>query len=182
MTTAPIKSRTVRPFPIPPAVRSTLIGGGAIAIVLYTVGVTPETLATSYRPRVPDFSVLAGIPLVLSIHIAAAITALLVGLVIMAAPKGRGMHKALGWSWVIAMAVTGLSSFGLLLIPGVEMTLIHGLSAYVLIALPMGVAAIRRGDIKRHRSIMTGLSMGALASAAVLTLLPGRLMWRVFFG
>jgi len=183
MTDAAIKTRpaTAKTFPVPPAVRFALVTAGAVAIVLYSVGVTPQMLATSYHPHLPDFSVFAGMPLVLGIHIASATAALLVGIVIMLAPKGRGLHKPLGWSWVIAMAVTALSSFGLLL-EGVGLSLIHGISGYVMIALPMGIAAIRRRDIKAHRGVMTGLFMGGLGTAAVLTLLPGRLMWRVFFG
>lgn len=183
MTDAAIKTRPTakRSGPLA-AARFAAVIAGASGIVLYSIGVTPQMLLTSYRPHMPDFSVFAGIPLILSVHIAAAVAALLIGVVIMARPKGRGLHKALGWSWVVAMAVTAVSSFGLLLLPGVNMSLIHGLSGYVMIALPMGIAAVRRGDIKAHRSTMTGLFMGALLTATVLTLLPGRLMWRVFFG
>lgn len=184
MTAAAIKTRPAAAAPsgLAVATRYAVIIAGATGIVLFSIGVTPQMLVTSYRPHLPDFSVFAGIPLILSVHIAAAVAALLIGLVIMARPKGRGLHKALGWSWVVAMAVTAVSSFGLLLLPGVNMSLIHGLSGYVMIALPIGIAAIRRRDIKTHRGTMTGLFIGGLMTAAVLTLLPGRLMWRVFFG
>lgn len=154
----------------------------ATGIVLYAVGISPAQLATSYHPHLPHWTVLDGIPLLLQVHIAAAVTALLVGVVIMALPKGVGFHKALGWTWVIAMAATVLSSFAMLLLPGFGLSLIHALSGFVTILLPMGVAAIRRGDVDAHRRTMTGLFMGGLLVAAVLTLLPGRLMWRVFFG
>jgi hypothetical protein len=30
-----------------------------------------------------------------------------IGTIILLRPKGRGLHKALGWSWVIAMAIDG---------------------------------------------------------------------------
>lgn len=166
---------------VSPTVRMILIMTVVIAIVLYAIGITPQILMTSYRPHAPDFSVFKGISLMLAGHIAAASTALVVGIVIMLAPKGRGLHKPLGWTWVVAMALTALTSFGLLL-EGIGLSVIHGLSGYAMIALPIGIAAIRRRDIKTHRGTMTGLFIGGLMTAAVLTLLPGRLMWRVFFG
>jgi len=164
------------------ALRFLTITAISIGVVVYTVGVRPETLATSYHPHLPNWSVLDGLPLLLSVHIAAAVTALGVGFVIMALPKGRGPHKALGWTWVIAMAITALSSFAMLMLPGFGLSLIHALSGFVTIMLPMAVAAIRRGNVEMHRRMMTGLFMGGLLTAAVLTLLPGRLMWKVFFG
>lgn len=168
-------------FAISPTVRMIAIMTVVIAIVLYAIGITPQILMTSYRPHAPDLSVFKGISLMLAGHIAAASLALVVGIVIMVAPKGRGLHKPLGWTWVIAMALTALTSFGLMM-EGIGVSVIHGLSAYAMIALPIGIAAIRRRDIKTHRGTMTGLFIGGLMTAAVLTLLPGRLMWRVFFG
>lgn len=170
-----------KPYRFQP-VRFLAVTAVAVGIVLYTLGVTPEQLAVSYRPHLPRWTLFQGLPLVLSIHIVAATVALVIGFVIMALPKGRGPHKALGWTWVIAMAVTALSSFFLILLPGFGVSLIHALSGFVTVLLPMAVAAIRRGDVKTHRQMMTGLFMGGLLTAALMTLLPGRLMWRVFFG
>lgn len=170
-----------KPYRFQP-VRFLAIGAVAVGIVLYTLGVTPEQLAVSYRPHLPRWTLFQGLPLTLGVHIAAAAIALVIGFVIMALPKGRGPHKLLGWTWVIAMAVTAISSFFLILLPGFGVSLIHALSGFVTVLLPMAVAAIRRGDVKTHRQLMTGLFMGGLLTAALLTLLPGRLMWRVFFG
>lgn len=168
-------------FSAPPTVRFILIMIVVIAIVLYAIGITPQILMTSYHPHAPNLSVFRSISLMLAGHIAAASAALVVGVVVMVAPKGRGLHKPLGWTWVIAMALTALTSFGMLL-EGIGLSVIHGLSGYAVIALPIGIAAIRRRDIKTHRGTMSGLFIGGLMTAAVLTLLPGRLMWRVFFG
>ena len=61
-------------------------------------------------------------------------------------------------------------------------SLIHILSAWTLLVLPMAVYAARRGDIARHRGRMTGLFIGGLLIAGTLAFMPGRLMWRLFFG
>ena len=58
---------------------------------------------------------------------------------------------------------------------------IHALSAWTMIGLPFGVAAIRRRDVKKHRHTMTGMFVGAIVIAGLFSFLPGRLMWEIFF-
>jgi uncharacterized membrane protein len=41
---------------------------------------------------------------------------------------------------------------------------------------------VRRGNIRGHRNAMLGLYWGGLLIAGGLTLLPGRLLHRLFFG
>jgi uncharacterized membrane protein len=130
----------------------------------------------------PDLRLLARQPLALRVHVAAALTALGLGLVLMLRPKGRALHRILGWAWVAAMLTTAVSSF---LFPSVlkgRLDPIHGLSAYVLLAVPMGLAAARRHDIRSHRRWMTNLFMFGLVVAGAFTFAPGRLMWRMVFG
>jgi uncharacterized membrane protein len=56
------------------------------------------------------------------------------------------------------------------------------MSAYVLPAVPMGLAAARRPDVRSHRRWMTDLFMFGLIVAGAFTFAPGRLMWRIVFG
>jgi len=51
-----------------------------------------------------------------------------------------------------------------------------------MVALPMGIYAIRRRNVENHRRTMTGLYFGGLIVAGALTFLPGRLMFAMFFG
>jgi uncharacterized membrane protein len=46
----------------------------------------------------------------------------------------------------------------------------------------MGVAFARRHNIRAHRRMMTGNFLFGLIVAGAFTFVPGRLMWRVFFG
>lgn len=130
----------------------------------------------------PDLSPVLAAPARIQIHMTAALAALAIGSVLMMGVKGGRAHRVLGWSWVIAMAVTAVSS---LFIRGMNhgaMSWIHLLSGWTIIALPMGVYAARRHKVRLHGRFMTGLFVGGLLIAGAFTFLPGRLMWRVFFG
>ncbi len=117
----------------------------------------------------------------IQIHVTGAITTFAIGLVLLCAPKGFGLHKTLGWAWVIAMSVTAISSFFITGIMGNNYSPIHALSAWTMIGLPFGIAAIRRRDIKKHRHTMTGMFVGGMVIAGLFSFLPGRLMWEIFF-
>lgn len=120
-------------------------------------------------------------PLVLQAHVAGALTTFLIGCVLLAGVKGKTMHRTLGYTWVVAMAVTAISSFFLQSINPGSFSLIHALSAWTMITLPMGVAAARRRKIADHRKHMTGMFMGGMVVAGLFSFLPGRLMWHLFF-
>ncbi|MEO0882100.1 MAG: DUF2306 domain-containing protein [Pseudomonadota bacterium] len=128
-----------------------------------------------------DLAPLLEAPTVLQFHIASAIITFFIGLFLLNAPKGRHLHKTFGWIWVAAMASTAASSFFLRGIGGDKMSVIHGLSAWTLISLPMAISAIRHRKVESHARNMTSLFLGGMAIAGLFTFLPGRLMWDVFF-
>jgi uncharacterized membrane protein len=130
----------------------------------------------------PRWNLLAAAPMIIRLHIAAALAALISGSVLLAGVKGTRLHKRLGWGWVLAMAATAVSSLFIRVINPGHWSFIHFLSGWVLIALPMGVAAIRRRNVALHRRLMTGLFIGGLIVAGAFTFAPGRLMFRVFLG
>lgn len=133
-------------------------------------------------PHAPDWALWARLPWVLQLHILAAVSALAIGSVILARPKGRGLHKALGWNWVAAMGVTAISS---LFITGLNddfYSLVHILSGWTIVALPMAVYAIRRRRVEAHRRGMTGMFVGGLLVAGAFTFLPGRFMFDFLLG
>ena len=165
------------------------IGASVIAVALVFVALAARGLDVAghfthahFHLRAPDFALLGRQRVVLKLHIGAALTALAVGIVIMLRPKGVGLHRTLGWSWVIAMATTAVSSLFLHGLNGDKLSLIHLLSGWVIVALPMGVWAIRSRKVQMHRRMMTGLFVGGLLGAGALTFIPGRLVWAVFFG
>lgn len=130
----------------------------------------------------PDWALWADVPLVVHMHVYAALTALLIGTVILLRPKGRGFHKALGWTWVIAMGITAVSSLFITGNNGNHWSFIHLLSGWTIIGLPMAIYAIRNRKVETHRRAMTGMFVGGLIVAGALTFIPGRLMFETFFG
>lgn len=117
----------------------------------------------------------------IQVHVAAAVTTFGIGLMLLLAPKGFRFHKTAGWAWVVAMGVTAISSFFITGIMGKSYSPIHALSAWTMISVPFGIAAIRRKDIKKHRQTMTGMFLGGMAIAGLFSFLPGRTMWEIFF-
>lgn len=128
-----------------------------------------------------DLTPLLQSPPVLQAHVVGATLAFAIGCVLLAGVKGRAMHRTLGYVWVAAMAVTAISSFFLKGLNADSFSVIHALSAWTMIVLPMGLAAARRKNIARHRKEMTGLFVGGLLVAGLFSFLPGRLMWHLFF-
>lgn len=125
----------------------------------------------------------------LILHLVAASLALPLGAYVLLRRKGTVPHKAAGRLWAGLMAAAALSSFfldttgsssiGIPHIGGIGP--LHALSAFTLFSLVMGVAAIRRGAVERHRRWMTGPYIG-LVVAGVLALAPGRLLLSTLAG
>lgn len=122
-------------------------------------------------------------PLAIQLHTGAAISALLLGIVQLAAPKGTIPHRAFGYVWVGLMATVALTSFAIheirLLGP---FSPIHLLSLYVLVMLPVAVLSARRRRVSAHRRYMIRMFTFGLVLTGVFTLLPGRVLGRLLFG
>jgi uncharacterized membrane protein len=115
------------------------------------------------------------------LHVLGAVTAFVIGAVLLRGVKGTGLHRTLGYTWVAAMALAAVSSFFLVGLNGNNYSLIHGLSAWTIIVLPMAVVAARRKNIRSHAKAMTNLFMGGLLIAGLFAFLPGRMLWSIFF-
>ena len=133
------------------------------------------------RPHAFDAALFARQPRVIQAHVIAAVLALLLGLAQFAGPKGNTVHRVIGWTWALLMVTVSVSSFAMLSLGG-GLNPIHALSAAVLVLVPLGVIAARRGDVARHRGYMTGVFVFGLIVAGAFTFVPGRLMWRLFLG
>jgi len=137
------------------------------------------------HPHAPDLTPVMHVSPVIQIHLLAALMAFAIATIQIVGPKGTGLHRTLGWTWVILMFTVAASSLFIHIINphGIGgFSFIHILSGLTLVALPLMVLAARRHDVKTHRKIATNLYVGALIIAGVFTFLPGRLMWQIFFG
>lgn len=155
----------------------------AIALAIVSVTVFPIAGERfTFRLHAPAWELWGRLPAQIQIHLVAALAAIVVGFVVISLPKGSRLHKSLGWAWVAAMGLTAVSSFFVTTINHGSFSVIHILSGWTLVALPLGIYAIRRRNVLGHRRAMTGLFFGGLLVAGALTFLPGRFMYQLFFG
>ncbi|MFM8375150.1 MAG: DUF2306 domain-containing protein [Phenylobacterium sp.] len=173
-----------------PSRKMALIAAGTAGPLVLAAALLPRVLAgqaagltpPAFRPHAPDLQLLASTPPVILIHLAFGVLALLVGAILMTGRKGARMHRILGWGWVAAVGVVATTSLFIQTVNPGHFSIIHLLSGYVIVALPLAVAAARRHEVERHRRYMTGMFLGGFAINLVFVLLPGRLIWNLFLG
>lgn len=165
-------------------VRTGLIAAGVASVIVAMISPKVSGYAglLQFRPHAPDFSKIADASPIIQVHLTAALTALAIGAALMMRVKGTTLHKILGWTWVIAMGTTAVSSLFVRVINPGHFSFIHLLSGWTIVGLPGAVYAIKRGKVATHRRAMTGMFVGGLLVAGLFTFIPGRLMWSVFFG
>ncbi|HEY8573706.1 DUF2306 domain-containing protein [Phenylobacterium sp.] len=168
--------------------RNLMIGlglGAAIAAfsVVASGGVdSVGRIAASARPHAPDLALLAAQPPAIQLHLVSVAIAFVVGAVLLLGPKGTLPHRTLGWTWAIAMGTVAVSSLFIREINEGGFSFVHAISGWVIVALPAALYAARRHKVAAHRGAMTGMYFGGMFLAGGLAFLPGRLMWRLFFG
>jgi uncharacterized membrane protein len=130
-----------------------------------------------------SLAALLAAPAMVQVHAFAATATVALGAVQLAGAKGTAAHRLLGWGWVVLMAAVALTSASITVRNGPgHYSFLHGFSALVLLLLPLGVLAARRGRQQGHRHIMVGLFVWALLVTGGFTLMPGRIMHQVVFG
>ena len=116
-----------------------------------------------------------------AIHLAAVVPAVVIGVAQLFLPKGTRAHKAMGRIWVVAMLVAAVSSFWIMeLRKGAGLSVIHLLSAWILICLAAAIWHVRRGNIRGHQRFMVGATLG-LFGAGLGALAPGRFLAKFLF-
>ena len=120
---------------------------------------------------------------VIQLHTFAALSAFLLGVVQLAAPKGTLPHRIVGSIWVLLMLVVCISAFFIHQLRTWGLwSPIHLLAIFTLIMLPIAVWRAHKHEVPKHRRAMLGLFFGALVIAGIFTLVPGRIMHAVVFG
>jgi uncharacterized membrane protein len=119
---------------------------------------------------------------VIQLHVAAAVTAFLLGIVQLSAPKGTLPHRGIGFVWIALMATVAISSLWIHTIRlWGPFSPIHLISIFVLVMLPIGLYRAHTHRVRDHRKAMLGLFFGGLVVAGIFTFVPGRIMHAVVF-
>jgi uncharacterized membrane protein len=102
--------------------------------------------------------------------------------------KGSPSHRLLGKIYLTLMLATSVAAF---FIPSftsfsigggpIRLGLIHLFIPLTLNGIWQTRRALRTGNIAAHKASMRGMYFGGLLIAGLLTFLPGRVMYRMFF-
>jgi len=131
-----------------------------------------------------DFAPLQALPPVIQVHVISAVLAISIGPFVLLRKRHDRLHKCLGYVWVLSMLSVAISG---LFIPGFALQIlghfgpIHAFVVLTLFSLWKGMAAIFRGNIRRHRAYMSGLYWNGLLVAGAVNFLPGRAINRTLF-
>ena len=82
-------------------------------------------------------------------------------------------HRAIGRSWVVLMYFVCISGMFIYSLTG-GFTVFHALAVFTFATTTLGVIAVRRGNTRRHVSMMVGSWLGALTAGLFAVIVPGR--------
>ena len=115
-------------------------------------------------------------------HILTILAALVLTPVMLLRRRGDRLHRRLGWIWAASLFLTAALTFGIRGINGGGLSLIHVLSAWTMLQVPLIVLAARKHQHARHRAAVRGMVTGALLIAGFFTFPFDRLMGHWLFG
>lgn len=124
----------------------------------------------------------ARVPVVIWLHLATILTALVLTPVLLWRRRGDTRHRVYGYVWSGAMMLTALDSLFIHMGGPGKFSLIHVLSLFTLVMVPVLVLAARRHNAARHRRTVRGLIIGALLIAGFFTFPFDRLLGHWLFG
>ena len=122
-------------------------------------------------------------PLAIQIHLATVVPAFFLGTwQIFLSKKGSAAHRALGVVYLALMTITAIAAIFIQSLHPGHFSWIHIFVPITLVGVVSAIWRIRKKDIVGHKRAMQGVYFGGLIIAGALTLYPGRLMFRLFFG
>lgn len=178
-------SQTPGRNPIGSGLRFALIMAAAVMVVALAMdgALAPVTrMAATAHPHGPDMGLFWALSPATKVHLLTALAALALGAVLITVRKGRTFHRVAGWAWVSLVSVTAGATLFIAELNHGAWSLLHLLTGWVLIVLPLAVFWARRREIRRHRRTMMGLFYGGFAINLLIAFIPGRTLWMMFLG
>jgi uncharacterized membrane protein len=126
---------------------------------------------------------------IIAVHLTAAVSALVLGPVVLWARRGGTqrprLHRALGYAWVTLMVMTAVSALFIrdFKLPNIGgYTPVHLLVPVVFFGLTRAFWKLAKGDIRSHRISMQATYISACIVAGGFTLLPSRYLGQMLWG
>jgi uncharacterized membrane protein len=114
-------------------------------------------------------------------HAVAATLAIVLGAVnVLRRPRGDLPHRVIGRTWLVFMYFTAGSSFWIQQIRPGNFSWIHGLSAFTIVTLTLGLWNARRGNVRAHAGNMIGTYAGLWGAFVGVVAVPSRLVPQAF--
>ena len=110
-------------------------------------------------------------------HVVAALYALTIGPVNILRRRRDRTHRMLGYTWAAAMYYVCLSSFWI--VSDGHFSWLHGLSAFTVVTVTLGIVGAVRGDRASHIGNMVGSYLGLLIAFGFAATVPSRLIPRL---
>lgn len=125
--------------------------------------------------------------LAIQLHVATVLPAVALGTwLIFVSRKGSNTHRRLGAIYLGLMTVTSLTAIFIQdRRPGASyfgFSWIHLLIVVTLVGIFFALRGTRTGNLRMHRNAMIAVYTGGLLIAGAFTFVPGRIMYRIFFG
>jgi uncharacterized membrane protein len=159
-----------RAGPFAPTNLERALGMAALALLLCVI----VALAKGY----PSWS---RVPAVIWLHLVTIMIALALTPVMLLRQRGDRWHRRLGWIWSVSMLATAIDSFFVRVLNPDGFSVIHILSIFTLIQVPLIVHSARTHNIVRHRRAVRNMVIGALLIAGFFTFPFNRLLGQWLF-
>ena len=105
-------------------------------------------------------------------HVIAALFVLLIGPFQILRRRRDRIHRTMGYLWVAAMYYVCFSSFWI--VTAGHFTWLHGLSAFTIVTVTLGLVGAVRGNIRAHLGNMVGSYIGIAVAFGFAVAVPGR--------
>lgn len=158
-----------------------LITAGCFAVVTLVLLLTPGALPRAL-PKADfqfDLAPLLAQGALVQFHVATVVIALALGPVQFVLPKGKALHRVLGWIWAAAMFSTALATFFIRDMRDGQFSPIHIFSVMAFVGVPLALW-LARVKVMSHARAMIGLYIG-LVIAGLTAVAPGRVIWDMLF-
>jgi uncharacterized membrane protein len=113
----------------------------------------------------------------LASHVIAALFVLAIGPVQIFRRRRDRIHRTMGYLWVAAMYYVCFSSFWI--VSDGHFSWLHGLSAFTIITVTLGLVSAIRGNIPSHLGNMIGSYIGIAVAFIFAVTIPGRAIPRL---